>query len=361
MLTLALGATLVGFALLVVGLITGTVWLAIACIVVCLLGLAFLIADIVGVGRRGRNDRDAGDAGAETDGRSEVRDENRVADGDDRSADDSPTQVMRGVSAAPGQSGHEALNYGDGTSQQYGTAEQYGTGEQYGATEQYGSSEQYGGSQQYGYGPSGAAAYGAPQDQSAYGAQTRSGEYAGQTAAFRQGDGGERVGPDTDAERAESGRGGTYDDYLRASGASTPSGSPQPGSSQPGSSQSGYSQSESWSGRTESFPASQAPRPESAGEQFPRSDSPYADLPGSGSGPAGPGSPQQGQGPATGREESPYAWQTGQSGIAGSAVGQTYPPAGPEGDENAAAATESDAPRRDKIDPLDPRWQPPRD
>lgn len=53
MLTLALAATLVGFVLLVLGLITGTVWLAISCIVVCLAGLGFLIADVVGAGRRG--------------------------------------------------------------------------------------------------------------------------------------------------------------------------------------------------------------------------------------------------------------------------------------------------------------------
>ncbi|ROZ83816.1 hypothetical protein [Gordonia sp. OPL2] len=52
MLTLALAATLVGFVLLVLGLITGTVWLAISCIVVCLVGVGFLIADIVGSGRR---------------------------------------------------------------------------------------------------------------------------------------------------------------------------------------------------------------------------------------------------------------------------------------------------------------------
>ncbi len=60
MLTLALAATLVGFVLLVLGLITGTVWLAIACIVVCLLGLGFLIADIVG-GRRNSDDRSLSD------------------------------------------------------------------------------------------------------------------------------------------------------------------------------------------------------------------------------------------------------------------------------------------------------------
>lgn len=56
MLTLALAATLVGFVLLVVGLITGTLWLAIACIVVCLVGLIFLVADIVWSGRRGKAD-----------------------------------------------------------------------------------------------------------------------------------------------------------------------------------------------------------------------------------------------------------------------------------------------------------------
>lgn len=61
MLSLALGATLVGFVLLVIGLITGTVWLAVACIVVCLIGLGFLIADIV---RSGRGDD--GDARSST-------------------------------------------------------------------------------------------------------------------------------------------------------------------------------------------------------------------------------------------------------------------------------------------------------
>ncbi|HQV20185.1 MAG TPA: hypothetical protein PLC22_17950, partial [Gordonia sp. (in: high G+C Gram-positive bacteria)] len=52
MLALALGATLVAFVLLVLGLVTGTVWLAISCIVVCLAGLGFLMADVVGSARR---------------------------------------------------------------------------------------------------------------------------------------------------------------------------------------------------------------------------------------------------------------------------------------------------------------------
>ncbi|MCR5977266.1 hypothetical protein GDN83_05825 [Gordonia jinghuaiqii] len=51
MLTLALAATLIGFVLLILGLITGTVWLAVACIVICLIGLAFLLVDVFS-GRR---------------------------------------------------------------------------------------------------------------------------------------------------------------------------------------------------------------------------------------------------------------------------------------------------------------------
>ena len=55
MLTLALAATLVGFVLLILGLITGQVWLAVACIVICLIGLAFLLIDVIGSGRRGNS------------------------------------------------------------------------------------------------------------------------------------------------------------------------------------------------------------------------------------------------------------------------------------------------------------------
>ncbi|AZG43715.1 hypothetical protein [Gordonia insulae] len=77
MLTLALAATLIGFVFLVLGLITGTVWLAIACIVVCLVGLGFLIADIVRSGRR-RDEPSIGDfvdADAHADDDEVVRDE----------------------------------------------------------------------------------------------------------------------------------------------------------------------------------------------------------------------------------------------------------------------------------------------
>ncbi|MGJ0120869.1 hypothetical protein ACQ7HM_16835 [Williamsia sp. MIQD14] len=49
MLVSALVATLVGFGLLVVALVTGTLWLAVACIVVCVLGALLLVADILGL------------------------------------------------------------------------------------------------------------------------------------------------------------------------------------------------------------------------------------------------------------------------------------------------------------------------
>ncbi|MBD0022659.1 hypothetical protein GII33_13330 [Gordonia pseudamarae] len=52
MLALALAATLIAFVLLILGLVTGTVWLAITCILVCLGGLGFLIADVIGSARR---------------------------------------------------------------------------------------------------------------------------------------------------------------------------------------------------------------------------------------------------------------------------------------------------------------------
>ncbi len=48
---MALAATLVGFGLLVVALLTGTLWLAVACIAVCVAGGLFLLADILGLGR----------------------------------------------------------------------------------------------------------------------------------------------------------------------------------------------------------------------------------------------------------------------------------------------------------------------
>ncbi|GAB19325.1 hypothetical protein GOEFS_081_00140 [Gordonia effusa NBRC 100432] len=71
MLSLAIGTTLIGFALLVVGLITGQVALAIACIVVCLIGVGLLVADVLRSGRAAKaglaSDKSATDVPAKGD------------------------------------------------------------------------------------------------------------------------------------------------------------------------------------------------------------------------------------------------------------------------------------------------------
>lgn len=58
MLTLALAAALIGFGLLIAALITSNFWVAVACIVVCALGLALLLWDIMRSGRLGASTDD---------------------------------------------------------------------------------------------------------------------------------------------------------------------------------------------------------------------------------------------------------------------------------------------------------------
>ncbi len=131
MLTLALAATLLGFVLLILGLITGTVWLAVACIVVCLVGLGFLLVDVF-AGRKGDAGRSLEDmvpgAGRDTpdEGSSQaasqdssVRAENGSAAGsadaptrrysvpDPAASDDSETVAYRPGSFEPGMAAPE--------------------------------------------------------------------------------------------------------------------------------------------------------------------------------------------------------------------------------------------------------------
>lgn len=110
MLTLALAATLVGFILLVVGLITGTVWLAVACIVICLIGLAFLIADILGVGRRRQEKTLADFVGTDTttQARSDPGAERITPTGGNIGAGDLGSLVSGDASAPPHHGRHEA-------------------------------------------------------------------------------------------------------------------------------------------------------------------------------------------------------------------------------------------------------------
>lgn len=96
MLSLALAATLIGFVLLVLGLITGHLALAVACIVVCVLGLIFLIADII------RGGRDKGDDKAGADSRVGGDDAGLVGDahrGVEDTTDESAAQIPGDLSA----------------------------------------------------------------------------------------------------------------------------------------------------------------------------------------------------------------------------------------------------------------------
>ncbi|MCF8589278.1 hypothetical protein [Gordonia liuliyuniae] len=54
MLTIAVGMTLIGFVLLVVALMQSSFWLAIGCIVVCVVGLLILLYDTLRANKRGR-------------------------------------------------------------------------------------------------------------------------------------------------------------------------------------------------------------------------------------------------------------------------------------------------------------------
>ncbi|GAA1482905.1 hypothetical protein GCM10009624_33450 [Gordonia sinesedis] len=292
MLTLALGATLVGFALLVVGLITGTVWLAVACIVVCLLGLAFLIADIIGAGRRRDNDAELADFVDRDDARSDRRDEGRARQ------PGSETGPADGVGTASGGDYATAATAAGPSRHRRGDAEP-GTGDE--TTEAY-ATERY---ETEAYTPGG------------YTAETVSVEQTSETG---------------------TGRSGSLDDYLRSVGAET--------GAQPS------------AGRTEAFPTSAPPRPEPTATQFPRSDSPYADLPGAAPGPTGdtsaPDAPRGAPAdPSPG--DAGYTW--------GAPTGQN--PGQNPGDQNTERSDPSTdsfpAQRSDKIDPLDPRWRPPAD
>ncbi|SIS20512.1 hypothetical protein [Williamsia sterculiae] len=82
MLLIALAATLIGFALLVVALVIGSLWLAVACIVVAVIGIGFLVADIVGIGSHRERDDDRPDG-------EEVADEGDKSHGDESHGDES--------------------------------------------------------------------------------------------------------------------------------------------------------------------------------------------------------------------------------------------------------------------------------
>ncbi|TWS25840.1 hypothetical protein FK268_00785 [Tsukamurella sputi] len=63
MLLAALGATVIGFILLIVALVTANLWLAIACVVVSVVGVGLLLGDVLTY-RRGERDKADGDRAA---------------------------------------------------------------------------------------------------------------------------------------------------------------------------------------------------------------------------------------------------------------------------------------------------------
>ena len=128
MLVSALGATLVGFALLVLALATGTLWLAVACIVICVAGALLLLADTLGfrpsLPRRSRNPA-AGDeeapTGADTDAPTEQFDritgDAVVTLGDDEPATDVGPRTTDSATAPSGHGRHERPDLGDGAAE----------------------------------------------------------------------------------------------------------------------------------------------------------------------------------------------------------------------------------------------------
>jgi len=319
-LSLALAATLVGFVLLIVGLITGSVWLAVACIVVCLIGLAFLIVDIIGSGRKddqvGNDDQVGSDDQvdeSDTGERPEGRRSRSVAAESDLSDDDPPD-------------GGNVFDGGSGIS-----------------------------------GPSPAARRESPPQSSWQGVIKPGGRPGSSADAASNPDPGEN--PRTNAfgtgESAQSSREGNYDDYLRAVG-----GDPATG---------GF--------RRPSTPDEQAPpqqgrpgqRPPAQGYQQPPRQAPPAQMPTQG--PAAQGYPQQ---PyprrpyPQGRE--PYSQQRpgGDQQRPGAAPRQPEreQPRGiqqPPSDDGKPSDRPWEQPEREqgsgtgRFDPLDPNWRPPLD
>ncbi|OBA43857.1 MULTISPECIES: hypothetical protein [unclassified Gordonia (in: high G+C Gram-positive bacteria)] len=325
MLSLALAATLVGFVLLIVGLITGSVWLAVACIVVCLIGLAFLIVDIIGSGRKddqvGNDDQVGSDDQvdeSDTGERPEGRRSRSVAAESDLSDDDPPD-------------GGNVFDGGSGIS-----------------------------------GPSPAARRESPPQSSWQGVIQPGGRSGSSADAASNPDSGENPGTNAfgTGEAAQSSREGNYDDYLRAVG-----GDPATG---------GF--------RRPSTPDEQAPpqqgrpdqRPPAQGYQQPPRQAPPAQMPTQGpppQGPAAPGYPQQPypRGPyPQGRE--PYGQQRpgGDQQRPGAAPRQPereQPPGiqQPPSDDGKPSDRPWEQPEREqgsgtgRFDPLDPNWRPPFD
>ncbi|GAB3127712.1 hypothetical protein GCM10027289_05580 [Tsukamurella serpentis] len=104
MLLAALGATVIGFILLIVALITGNLWLAIACVVVSVVGVVLLLGDVLTYRRAERDESDGeGSWSPGTDG-SDQDTESGAAAAADRGAGPAAAVAGGSVGAAAGAS-----------------------------------------------------------------------------------------------------------------------------------------------------------------------------------------------------------------------------------------------------------------
>lgn len=120
MLLAALGATVIGFILLIIALVTSNLWLAIACVVVSVVGVGLLLGDVL---TYRRSDRDTVDR-ASAPWRPGDRDDDEDATPSDRparavAAPESDTEAQTPVDDADatreaGTVGHEEFGHHDG-------------------------------------------------------------------------------------------------------------------------------------------------------------------------------------------------------------------------------------------------------
>ena len=120
MLLAALGATVIGFILLIVALITANLWLAIACVVVSVIGVVLLLGDVLTY-RRGERDKSEGKSRGTsrkegTDGAWSPGD--RVADDAEGSA---PEKASAAAASASDESDSEAAEPADDATREAGT------------------------------------------------------------------------------------------------------------------------------------------------------------------------------------------------------------------------------------------------
>lgn len=336
MLSLALAATLVGFVLLIVGLITGTVWLAVACIVVCLIGLAFLIVDIIGSGRRDDSSSvdaefdgrpavgDDSDAGVEGDGAAVERDDPaRDRDvGGDRDGD-----AVRGSRPSSGPDSGGSVPTGPARRESPPARREGPPSSWEGVIKP--------GGQHPGERPDSAPGSAGAVGDSAHGASGR----------------------DASADPAPGAREGDYTDYLRAVGNDPVTGGfgAQPPGTRPPQSQSPQSQSPQSQSGAPQMPPPQAPRHVPPGQQraYPQQGPAGGQPPRQWA--AGPGTTDQGRG-----QQSPgqYPGRAPQAPSEGQQVNR---------EEQQPSDRQWDTPEREtgsgtaRFDPLDPNWRPPLD